>query len=134
MSTNERIKELRTHLKMTQTEFGNLISLTQNHLTGIESGKRNVTDRTIKLICSISWPPANSFVNEEWLLTGKGSMFIEKDPDQEFMEAVGSIDFHNNELIKKVIIDYMKLSDENKKRLAEYIIELAEIAKKELKK
>ena len=133
MTINERIKELRTNLKMTQTEFGNLISLTQNHLTGIESGKRNVTERTIKLICSIAWPPSNLIVNEKWLTTGGGPMFIEKDNDQEFMEAVGSIDFHNDELIKKVIIDYMKLSDENKKKLADYIIELAEIAKKQYK-
>ncbi len=39
----------------------------------MESGDRNVTDRTILLIC-------NEFnVNEEWLRNGTGEMFIEKD-------------------------------------------------------
>ena len=44
MTINERVRELRKELNMNQTEFGKKIALSQNHLTGIETGKRSVTD------------------------------------------------------------------------------------------
>lgn len=128
MSISNRIKEIRKALNLNQEEFGKKIGVKQGTIAGYENDLRMPRESNILSICK------EYNVNENWLRSGIGSMFLEKDPDQEFMEAIGSIDFHNNELIKKVIIDYMKLSDENKKRLAEYIIELAEIAKKELEK
>lgn len=128
MNIGERLRLLRKELNLNQKEFGDKLGLKVSTISGYEGSLRTPSNAIILSICQ------QYNVNEEWLRSGNGSMFIEKDPDQEFMEAIGSIDFHNNELIKKVIIDYMKLSDENKKRLAEYIIELAEIAKKELEK
>ena len=69
MTTNERIKELRGALRFTQTEFGEKLGLKQNTVGQIENGQRNVTDRTIKLICSVF------NANEEWLCSGQGEMF-----------------------------------------------------------
>ena len=51
MAISERIKELRKHLNLTQTEFGDKIGLKQNTVGQMESGSRSVTERTIILIC-----------------------------------------------------------------------------------
>lgn len=64
-SINERIKELRQSLHMSQEEFGKTIGLSKSGISNIESGARSVRDAHIKLICS-------SFnVSENWLRTGK---------------------------------------------------------------
>ena len=66
---NTRLKELRNHLGLSQKDFGSKIFLSQDHISSLEKGRRSITDRSIKNIC-------NEFnVNEEWLRSGKGSMF-----------------------------------------------------------
>lgn len=66
-TVNHRIKRLRKELKLTQHEFSSVISISPGQLACIETEKRGVNDRTIKLIC-------DSFdVNREWLKTGEGS-------------------------------------------------------------
>ncbi len=66
---NNRIKELRKHLKLTQAKFAEMIGLKATAIGLYESGDRNITEQTIMLLCSIF------NVNEEWLLTGNGEMF-----------------------------------------------------------
>lgn len=127
---NERLKRLRKELGLTQTEFGEFIAMSQNHITRIEKGERELTDKNIKLICTISWPNRKQ-VNENWLRYGTGKMFLEKDTDQEFAEAINQINYHGDELIKKIIIDYMHLNDENKEKAKKYILDLAAAVKKD---
>ena len=66
---NKRIKELRKKLKLTQANFGKQIGLKATAIGMYESGDRNITEQTIKLICR------EFNVNEEWLRNGKGEMF-----------------------------------------------------------
>ncbi|PHV69232.1 Cro/Cl family transcriptional regulator [Sporanaerobium hydrogeniformans] len=68
---NDRVRFLRKNFKKTQKEFGEIIGLKQTSIADIEKGKVNITDRTVKLICS------EFNVNEEWLRTGEGAMFNE---------------------------------------------------------
>lgn len=67
-----RIKEVRKSLKLTQTEFGKRIGVKGNTITGYETGTRSPSDAIIISICR------EFNVNEEWLRTSKGSMFISK--------------------------------------------------------
>lgn len=69
MTENERIRELRKTLNLTQVEFGERICMSQGHLTSIETGARSVTDKLVKMICM------EFGVNETWLLSGEGNMF-----------------------------------------------------------
>jgi len=70
-TVNQRIRLLRKELKLTQNEFSSVITISSGQLACIETEKRVVNDRTIKLIC-------DSFkVNGEWLRTGKGEVFSE---------------------------------------------------------
>lgn len=71
-SINERVKEVRLHFNLTQIQFGKRICMSQGQLTSVETGKRNVTDRTIKMICS------EFDISEEWLRFGTGDMIITK--------------------------------------------------------
>jgi transcriptional regulator with XRE-family HTH domain len=66
---NHRIKRVRTILGMTQTNFSRVISLSSGYLAGIETERRAVNGRLIKLICSYFK------INEQWLRSGEGSMF-----------------------------------------------------------
>lgn len=68
---NERIKELRKALKLSQESFGNAIGLTKSSISNVEKGVRNVTEQHIKLLSTAY------NVSELWLRTGEGEMFIE---------------------------------------------------------
>lgn len=68
---NERIKELRKQLGMTQTEFGQKIGLSQRAIANLENGTTAVVKRNVDAIC-------RAFnVNPSWLKTGEGDMFLE---------------------------------------------------------
>jgi len=79
MIINERIRELRKALNLTQVDFGERICVSQGHLTSIETGARSVTDKLVKMICM------EFGVNETWLLSGDGSMF---DEDSDTIDSV----------------------------------------------
>lgn len=66
---NTRIKELRKFLGLTQKEFGGRIGVKPNTIATYEIGRSTPIDAVISLICR------EFNVNEEWLRTGKGSMF-----------------------------------------------------------
>lgn len=69
MSVNQRIKQVRQKIKLSQAKFAKAISISNGYLAGIELEKRNVNERLIKLVC-------NTFkVSENWLKTGDGEMF-----------------------------------------------------------
>ena len=66
----ERIKELRKALRMTQTAFADRIGIRQNSVALLEMGRNTPSDQTVAFICR------EFRVNEEWLRTGAGEMFI----------------------------------------------------------
>lgn len=70
---NERIKELRKHLNLTQDEFGTKLGVAKSSISNIEKGRYGVTDQMIKLMVK------EFSVNENWLRTGDGEMFPEFD-------------------------------------------------------
>lgn len=68
-TTNERIKEVRQYLKLSQAKFAKNLCLSSGYIAGIELEKRRANDRIVRLI-SITYG-----VNEEWLKSGVGSMY-----------------------------------------------------------
>jgi len=69
MMMNERIREIRRTLKLSQREFAKNIYISNGHLAEIELGHKPLNDRLLHLIIS------TFHVNKTWLLTGEGSMF-----------------------------------------------------------
>lgn len=115
MTTGERIRELRNELSLTQTEFGQRIGVSQNHLTGLETNKRNVTERIEKLICS------EFSVSEAWLRTGEGEMFIQT-ADSAIDRLVQEMNL--DEIDKKILSVYIGLPPQHRAVLKSYLVDL----------
>ena len=69
MSINERIKNLRNTLKMSQSEFAKAIYISNGYIADLENNNRKVNDRITHLI-SLTFG-----INETWLKNGTGNMF-----------------------------------------------------------
>ncbi|WP_368373869.1 helix-turn-helix domain-containing protein [[Clostridium] symbiosum] len=70
---NERLKQLRDHLELTQEEFGKRIGSARNTIANYETGNRVPSNAILLSICR------EFNVNETWLRTGNGEMFNEMD-------------------------------------------------------
>ncbi len=66
----ERLKEIRKVLGLNQKQFCEKLGITPVTYSTYETGKIKPRDSVIKAICSIY------SINETWLKTGKGEMFI----------------------------------------------------------
>lgn len=104
----ERIKELRKELGLTQTEFAERIGSAQNTITGYETGRRVPSSQVITLI-------ARTFdVNETWLRTGEGAMFNEVTRDERVAEFVGEALNGKPDSIKRRMISVLsRMSDDD---------------------
>ena len=69
MTVNERIRQLRLILNLSQVDFSRAICVSSGYTAEIENGHRKANDRIIRLI------RLTFGVNEAWLKTGAGEMF-----------------------------------------------------------
>jgi len=106
MKLKNRFKLIREELKLTQKEFSQKIKIGQSTMAQLESGVREINDRHIKLICD------EFNVNENWIRTGIGNMFNTAGNLLELItQSIPTLD----EMDKKFITEYVKLSPEQKK-------------------
>lgn len=86
---NERIKLIRKALNMKQNEFSKELMISQGHLSDIENGRKDITNK-IKEIMILKFN-----VNEVWLQDGIGEMFIEPDEFSldDYVKSKGATDF-----------------------------------------
>lgn len=82
---NERIRNLRRELDLTQQEFADRIGIKRNTIAMYETGRNAPIDAVISLICK------TFNVNENWLRTGEGDMFIVVDKELELMAWAGEV-------------------------------------------
>lgn len=123
---NTRILSVRKNAGLTQQAFADRIGVKRNTVAVYESGGCNVSDSVIKNIC-------NEFsVNEKWLRTGEGDMYIPI--EDETAAVVASLLDNNNplfDLIVTVVREYNKLDDKSKLVINHFIDTL--IAQQEYK-
>ena len=72
MTIGERIKAVRKERRMTQSEFGNKISLVASAICQLENDSSTLTERVIKDICR------EFGINRDWLLYGNGEMHTQE--------------------------------------------------------
>jgi transcriptional regulator with XRE-family HTH domain len=101
---NNRIKELRKALKLSQEAFAARIGLKGSSLSLIESGHRNITNQNIISICR------EFGVNEEWLRTGDGSMYLKKSRAEQAADIVKKTLNTDDEFILNTFIALGQLS------------------------
>lgn len=111
MGINDRIREIRNTLKLTQKQFGQRLAIAQSYLTNIETGKREVTEKILKLIC------LQFNVNETWLRTGNGEMFVE---DDNTLLAQLSKQYNLDDFSRRFVETYIKLSEAQRKAVKDF--------------
>ena len=117
---NERIKELRNALNITQNAFADKLNLKRNTIATYEMGKSIPSDRTISDICR------EFDVNEEWLREGKGKMFIKKTRDQEISEFIGDILKGEPDFRRRLVAVLARMTPEEWTMLERKIKEISE--------
>ncbi len=110
---------MRKTLDLTQQEFAKRIGTTANVLTNYETGRRNPSSSVVNNICK------TFNVNEEWLRTGEGEMFIHQSRDDELTKAMDTLlGNESSEFKKRLIVVLSKLNIEQWEALEQLMDEI----------
>ena len=103
---NERIKEVRKARGLSQDEFGRRLGVTRGAVTNIELNKVEPKPLFVDLICR------EFDVNEEWLRTGAGPMFVEKSRDEDLAEFFGKVLAGDPDFRRRLLSAMSRLTEE----------------------
>jgi transcriptional regulator with XRE-family HTH domain len=120
---NERLKKLRKALDLTQQEFADRIGVKRNSFANYETGRNTPIDAIIISICK------EFNVNENWLRTGEGDMFIELSYSDEIAQFVGQLMTEEDDSFKKRLISGLATLDENGWKVLEDFLDSIQIKK-----
>jgi DNA-binding XRE family transcriptional regulator len=88
-----RLKEVRLNFGLKQKEFGEKIGLTQPQIKNIETGLQKLTIDVADIIAT------KLAINGWWLLTGKGSMYLEESNKNNSGTINGDINSSNGGIV-----------------------------------
>ncbi len=110
---NDRIKEIRKKENLSQQKFADKLGIARGNIAAYEVGKNAPSDAVIALLCT------KFNINETWLRTGVGEMYqhTETDDYSEISTLIGEKD----PKAKQAIIDYWKLSEDDKKLFWQFV-------------
>lgn len=112
-----RIKEVRKHYKLSQTEFGERLGLTRPTIANIELDRINISEAYMKLICQ------TFNVNPLWLESGTGEMLIET--EQNLLDDV-AIAYNLSNLELSIIKKFVSLNEADRKVILDFVLSIAE--------
>lgn len=125
---SERIKALRKKLGLTQQEFADKLNIKRGAVANYEIGRNEPIDAVISLICK------TFNVNEEWLRSGAGDMFLELPEEDEeaayVSELLEDVDNEMYKIIKEIMHTYSELTPKSKEVLRDFSAKLLENIKK----
>ena len=111
----DRIKEIRKERHMSQAEFGKTLGVSRDVISNYEMGRVEPTDLFINHLC------ATFGVNEEWLRSGTGEMFIKS--KQSIIDEL--VEVYNLDVKEKAIIQaFLELSPQGRAGVLEYVDKL----------
>lgn len=117
----DRIREIRKNNKMNQAEFGAKLGVKGNTIGNYELGLRNPSDAVIFSICR------EFNINEEWLRTGKGDMYIIPiEEDALIISELIEKDSPVYDLVKSIIKIYKDLDAKSQEVLEKFCVDLAD--------
>lgn len=134
MAANERLKFMREALGLSQAEFGEIIGLSRSGVSEIESGRRNVTEKHIKMLTL--QPVDGKYINEEWLRSGEGEPFKKLSKEEEIASYVEDLlsDGTENplyEIILEIMRTYSELTPKSQEVLRDFSRRLLDNMRKE---
>lgn len=131
MEINERIRDLRKTLNMSQTDFAKQLGTTRDVIGNIEYDRLKRPDQKeslYKLICK------EFNVNENWLRTGNGEMFEQLSEQQQLLKYTGLLlkdkDSAIATAIQTLIVTYEQLDDTSKATLEKIAMQYIDNLKK----
>ena len=107
MTVGDRVKTIRKELMLNQTQFAEKIGISQRALSSIERETTNLTERNTREICRVF------NVNEQWLRTGEGEMFLEPSEDEQLAQFVGEVLAGRPDDLRRAFLVAMAQLDEN---------------------
>ena len=110
---NNRVKQIRKKLNLSQKQFGEKIGLKANSISDIENEKNALTNQNIKLICSVF------NISYDWLLYGTGEM--QGDTFDDVLTRIDHIMTGENETAKRLFSAFSRLNNEEWKTLEKLI-------------
>lgn len=106
-STGERLRILRKKLDMTQQEFAEQLGVKRNTVGQWECGINALTKQVIISICR------NFDVNECWLRTGTGEIFVHQTDDEQLASFIVKILANKSTSFKRKFISMLSVLDES---------------------
>ena len=104
----DRLKQIRKNAGKNQTEFGATLGLKQSTITAYETGARTPLDTVITSICR------EYNVNETWLRTGEGEMYVVRTLEDALGDLFDAVtDDPPDAFRKKVFLGLANLSPED---------------------
>ena len=107
MTHGERLREIRKTLNLTLEKFGEKLGVGKTAISKLEKGENSITDQMMLSICR------EYNVNENWLRTGGGDMFIKMTRNDEISQFVGQLMATEDDSFKKRLISALAALDEN---------------------
>lgn len=98
---NERISAIIEASGIKKTVFADRLNVSQAFVSQLCSGVKQPSDRTIADICR------EFDVNETWLRTGEGEMFIQRTRNQQITDFLGDLIKEEDGTFKKRLIEAM---------------------------
>lgn len=122
MTQGERVKEVRKNLNLSMEKFGERLGVSKSAIANIESDYRNLTKQMAKSICR------EYNIDYFWLTEGTGNMFMQV-PDSLIEEVIEDYNLDKND--KYILESYLELSDDEKKTIKNFFINIADKIKKD---
>lgn len=120
---NKRFRELRKICKKSQEEWANILGLSRSGITEIEAGRRNVTEKHIRLLSIESID--GEYINEDWLRTGDGDPFIKLTRSQVITDFAADLIKEDDSFKSRLIEALAKLDDKEWEMLEKLANDLA---------
>lgn len=98
---------MRKSLDLTQQEFADRLNVKRNTVATYERGKSNPSDAAVNLICR------EFNVNEAWLRTGEGEMFVQLTKAQEIADFMTPLLSDESDGFKRRFITMLSRLDES---------------------
>lgn len=120
---NKRFRELRKICKKSQEEWADIMGLSRSGITEIEAGRRNVTEKHIKLLSIESID--GKYINEDWLRTGDGDPFKKLTRNQVITDFAADLIKEDDSFKTRLIEALAKLSDDEWEVLEKLAVDLS---------
>lgn len=118
---NERLRKLRKALDLTQQELADKIGIKRNSYANYETGRNTPIDAILISICR------EFNVNEEWLRTGVGGMFVKIPEEDLYSKAAASILKDDDAFAIEALKLYYQMNPDAKKAVTDYILQLSDL-------